>query len=82
MAEVADQGHYVSHMQCYVYRISYDFISRCGEVWMPAGSCTDMKGAIEWFGDIDDGVKAIMTWSEGLPDTSYIRDDAGNWRAQ
>lgn len=81
MADVTARGHYISYMKCYVHRISYDFALHTGEVWMPDGSCTDMKGVIEWFGDIDDGVKTIITWSEGRLDTTYIQDDAGNWHA-
>lgn len=81
MTRVADQGHYVSHMKCYVLRVSYDFALRTGEVWMPVGNCTDMDGAVEWFGGIDDGVKTIITLAGGNLDTTYIQDENGEWRA-
>lgn len=81
MTDTKHRGHYVSHMQCYVQRISYDFALKTGEVWMPEVSCTDMHGAIEWFGDIDDDVRTIITWSAGRLDTTYIRDEVGNWHA-
>lgn len=81
MTDVTERGHYVSWLQCYVLRMSYDFALRTGEVWMPEGSCSDMTGAIEWFSDIDDGVKTIITWAGGKLDTTYIQDDVGIWHA-
>lgn len=46
MTDVTERGHYVSWLQCYVLRMSYDFALRTGEVWMPEGSCSDMTGAL------------------------------------
>jgi hypothetical protein len=81
MSNVTDRGHYNSWLQCYVQRISYDYALRTGEVWMPEESCADMDGVITWFGDIDDGIRTIITWAGGKMDTTYIKDDDGKWTA-
>ena len=60
-------------VQCFVDRLTYDFVDRVGVIELPDRSCTDMAGCIRLFSRIDPDVKIIQTVSGGKPDTQYRR---------
>jgi hypothetical protein len=77
-----DDVPFHAEMLCYVETISYDFEHRGGQVWISSGGCTDMGGCIGFFKKIDPNVTRIRTFSDERPDTSYFKNDAGQWEAR
>jgi len=77
-----DDGSAPSHfgLQCRVNELRYDFQRRAGRLLLPQGSCTDMRGAIDIFRQIDPGVQAVFTYEDGRLDTVYALA-GGEWQA-
>jgi hypothetical protein len=67
-----------------VYRIAYDFVTKIGDVYMEDWVCTDMRGTIKVFENIDPKVRRIRTWQGPRRDTEYVFEwnlFDGFWRA-
>lgn len=56
-------------LQCHVRAIAYDLTTRTGWLELPDMDCTDMRGAIEFFKDIDPNVRRIFAG-----DVEYLFD--------
>lgn len=74
----------ISHreLMCEPLRVTYDFVTRHGELHMADGDCCDMIGCIDFFTRMDQDAKKIATFSGNKPDTVYVRGDNGKWRAR
>ncbi|MGZ9718834.1 hypothetical protein [Rhizobium miluonense] len=63
---------YHSELQCSVFSLSYDFVTRQGVLNMAETTACDMNGCIAFFQRIDPKVQAIQTKAGNLDDTSYL----------
>ena len=70
-----EDGQVVYHclLMTTIRRMRYDFEQRVGVLYLPAGVCTDMSGAIQFFKKIDPEVHQIQTYSGEQRDTIYTR---------
>jgi hypothetical protein len=68
-----------SRLVCFVERLSYDFISRTGDIHFPPDNCCDAKGVIKLFKGIDPKVSRINTFAGGIRDTYYCLQ-SGVWQ--
>ena len=70
-------------LQCTVESLAYNFADDGGTgfVFMAPMNCCDMTGCIELFKQIDPHVNRIVTYAGNVADTSYEKDEAGNWHA-
>lgn len=75
---MSDKSHAPSHplMQTWVRSINYDFVLRTGGAHCEGP--VDMDGTIKVFTSIDPNVETIGTYIDGVPDTSYIKQN-GKW---
>lgn len=67
-------------LMCDVVSLSYDFRSHTGQLYLPDGSCCDMRGCVALFEAIDPKVTAINTHSGDKADTAY-RKKGTEWKA-
>jgi hypothetical protein len=67
-------------LRCSVSSLSYDFVTRSGELHFPPDCCCDATGAIALFVGIDPGVRLIRTYAGDEADTVYQKR-AGRWTA-
>jgi hypothetical protein len=67
-------------LKCFVVSVSYDFESRCGDLYMGPSSCCDMAGCVNLFIKIDHRVDTIDTYQNVRLDTGY-RKVKGEWIA-
>jgi hypothetical protein len=63
-----------------VNRLTYDFDSFTGELFMPSGCCCDKDGCIALFQRIDPDVQMICTYVGEKLDT-YYRREGQQWRS-
>lgn len=63
-------------LQCHVYALDYDFVTRAGTLHMAGGNCCDMTCCTRMFEAIDPGVVEIRTISGGVDDKIYRRKGA------
>lgn len=71
---------YRSDVMCEVRYLTYNFPSRCGELVLADGQCTDMGGCIGLFQKIDPNVAQIVTKTHQGIDTIYWLIN-GQWQA-
>lgn len=64
-----------------VERLDHNFDQHETRIFMPRGCCTDMSGAINLARRIDPGVRSVLTFAAGRPDTAYRRHEDGLWEA-
>ncbi|MFS8051602.1 hypothetical protein QD357_02130 [Rhizobium sp. BR 317] len=62
---------YHPELQCAVFGLSYDFVTREGILNMDESNASDMTGCIALFKRIDPKVQAIQTVAGTTNDTSY-----------
>ena len=61
--------------------LTYDYRTRRGVLYLPAGTCGDMTGCIALFEQIDPAVLEVDTIAGRHLDTYYIKFKDGTWNA-
>ena len=70
---MSDEKLFWPCLMAFVHRIEYNRDLRRGTIFMPRGSCTDMRGAIRLFEHIDPEVLEIVGVAGDVPETWYRR---------
>lgn len=69
-------------IMCFIGGHEYDHTSHIGILHIGNRNCTDMKGTIEYFEDIDHKVRQIKVLDrDGDMDILYERMEDGTWKA-
>jgi hypothetical protein len=68
-----DDAPFHPKLMCSICRMSYDWLTRTGELHFPEGSRCDMTGALELFKAIDSRVRAIRTFAGAKSDAIFFK---------
>ena len=70
------------NVMCNVSKIIIDVENCCGALYLPKDNVPDMRSVIKCFESVDDQIKRIDTYVDGVPDTVYLYIlDTQSWQA-
>lgn len=76
-----DEAIFNEQLQCFVYKLEYNFKLKLGILIMANGSCCDMTECINLFKKIDPKVIQIQTFAGNKRDTTYSLHVNNEWVA-